>query len=365
MTTTAVFPEEIALALRERRRERYVREQRPTWDRAHAIASDLGDCERQMALALLAARVRPALPPEALERLEAGRVQERAVRAQLEAEGWDVVEQEAPVELRGRSGKVVLRGKIDGKLLWPGPGGRTLRVLLEIKDTSQANFLRWHEEADLRMDRWARKWWRQVQAYLLALGMDWGLLLLCHRGERRPIPIHLDYAAAEQILARAERAVQIHGALWADPLDALDEALNTLGLPYLGDPKGCSSCDFFRRVCHPPTPGGAGTLGDLVLLDDAVGELVAREQALADGAREHAALLRRLERLAPRGTHARAGDWIVTGRWEEQQTSPTEVVPAKPAGTRRIWRRSVLALQAWTAPTAVAESEEGEGAAAV
>lgn len=359
---TAVFPEEICSALRERRRERYLRDQRQPWERGHAIASDLGDCERQMALALLAAKVRPPLPPEALERMEAGRVQERAVRAQLLDEGWDLEQQEAPVELRGRSGRVVLRGKIDGLLRWPLAGGRSLKVLLEIKDTSFANFQRWHDADDLRTDRWGRKWWRQCQAYLLALELEWGLVLLCHRGERRPIPVHLDYAAAEQLLARAERAVQVHGALWADPLDALDEGLSTLGLAYVGDPKACSSCDFFRRVCHPPQPGGAGTLGDLVLLDDAIGELVGREQALAEAAREHASLKRRLEKHAPRGTHARAGDWILTGAWEEQQTKPTEMVPAKPAGTQKIWRRSVIPLKAWSAPTEAAESEEADGA---
>lgn len=359
--------QQVCTALVERRVARFMARNREPYARNNPIASDLGDCERAMSLAILAWNVRPPLPAGALERMEAGNEQERSVLRQLVDEGWDVVEQQAPIEIRGRDGRtVILRGKIDGKLLWrTEPGARPTLILLEIKDTSFPNFQRWRSEDDLRMDRWARKWWRQIQAYLLALGLEWGLLLLTHRGERRPIVIRLDYGAAELILQRAERAVEIRGALQGDPLDSLDGSLNALGLPYLGDARGCASCDFHRRVCFPPQLGGAGHLGDLLLLPDEVGELVGRERALADAAREHASLARRLERLIPRGTHARAGDWFVTGSWEEQNTKPVEAQPAKPAGTRKVWHRVTLSADTLTRPNALAETPEDGGAQAL
>lgn len=360
------FADEFCRLVVERREERFRSlAQRPPQPRAHPWASDLGDCDRAMALALLAWKVRPPLPAPAQQRMEAGRVQERAVRRQLEDEGWEIVETEAPVELKDRRGRVVLRGAIDGRILWTPPGAaRPIRVPLEIKDTSWANFQRWHTEEDLRVDTWSRKWWRQTQAYLLALGVEWGVFMLTHRGERRPIAIRLDLEQAEVILQRAERAADIRDALAGEELEALDEQLHALGVPYLGDRRTCASCDFHRRVCFPPQPGSQGEL-ELLVLDDEVGNLVARFYALAEASREHDALKRRLERLIPRGKHASAGPWIVTGHWEEQDTKPTEAVPAQPAGTRKIWRRVVLRADelrqpaAAAAAAAAAESEDG------
>jgi hypothetical protein len=356
--------EKVVDALVERRRERFSAKAHQPYARTNAIASDLGDCDRALALGTLAWRVRPPLPPEAQERMESGKVQERAVLRQLEEEGWEIVEHESPIEIRDRAGRrVILRGKIDGKLVWrAAAGGRPSRIPLEIKDTSEPNFRRWQSVDDLRADRWSRKWWRQIQAYLLAEGYEWSLLILAHRGQRRYLPIPLDFEAAEVILRRLERNAELLQALEGDPLDSLDASLTELGLPYLGDPRGCSSCDFRGRVCSPPMPGDA-SLGELLLLEDDVGRLVSRHQELADAKREFDRLDRQLEKHVPRGAHAHAGGWIVTGRWEQQQTSATEAVPAKPAGTRKIWKRQFIAAETLRGPTATAESEEAGGAA--
>lgn len=345
--------DQVCEALAERRLARLTGESRGPSPRNNAIASDLGDCDRALALAVLAWQVRPPLPPGALERMEQGNEQERIVLRQLMAEGWDIAEGQSPVEIRSRDGKtLLLRGYIDGRLMWPVEGRRPLRIPIEIKDTSFPNFMRWRTVDDLRVDRWARKWWRQTQVYLLALGEPWGLILLTHRGERRPIPIPLDYDAAEKILQRLERSVEVRGALAHEPLETLDAGLTTLDVPFLGDRRGCLSCDFHRRVCFPPTPGGDGTLGDTIVLDDECASLIARERALAAAAKEHATLERRIEKLVPRGSHGHAGDWIITGHWEEQRSSK------EPGGVRKIWKRAILGTAELTRPRATAATED-------
>lgn len=360
---------DVIAALTERRLAHYTSSpKRQPYARTNSIASDLGDCDRALALGVLAWKVRPPFPPEALARMENGEDHELRVVLQLAREGWQVVEQQVPIEIKDRSGRVVLlRGKIDGKLVWPLPDGRRALVPIEIKETSDANWRRWHTEDDLRVDRWARKWWRQIQVYMLSMGFEWALLLLTHRSERRAIEIRLDYQAAEVILQRLERAHAVREALAGDPLDSLDSSLSELGVAYLGDRTACASCDFRGRVCLPPQPGSAGEL-ELALLDDEVGRLVERERALAPAAREHDSLKRQLEKQVPRGTHARAGDWIVTGHWQTQKTSPVPAQPAqppKPAGTQQVWKRAFVRVSDLAAPpSGVGESEEGGSDAA-
>jgi hypothetical protein len=345
-------PEVLAEQMVAKRAARLEKEGARIYPRSNPIASDLGDCNRQLALGILAWSERRPFPPEAVERMENGRNAERVIVRELEDEGWRIVEQQAPFEIRDKGGRLLLRGSMEGKIALEIDGRRRF-VPFEVKDTSQFVFARIETEEDLRSGQWTRKWWRQFQAYLVGHSFEWGILILAHRGQRKFIPIRLDYAAAELILQRTEHAIDVVDALRAAEISQLDHELSVLEVPYLDDLKVCRSCDFFQRVCFPPVKHALE--GEIVEREDLL-DLVAEHQRLEKDAKKYESLHRKLEREAPRGSHVVAGPFLVTGRWEEQSTKPVPAKEAVPAGTKKIWRREIRNTQAECEPEA---DEEG------
>lgn len=333
-------PEILAELLRAKRLERLGREaeKRSGYISANPIASALGDCDRQMALNLICPEVRPPFRPEGVENMESGNRQEDAVIRDLQDEGWRIVEQQAPFRLRNKAGRIILSGKMEGKLQWEHEGKRLL-VPFEIKDTSQYMFEALQCEEDLKRSQWTRKWWRQIQSYLIGHNFEWAILFTSHRGKRNPIPIRLDYAEGERILLRCEATVEVSDLLVGTPHDKIDHELNLVDVPYCGDAKVCTSCDFYQRVCFPPVKHA---LQGEIAVKPELAEKVSRLMELRPAVKEHGSLERQLEKEAPRGSHVAAGDWLITGRWEEQNTKAVEAQPAKPAGTRAIWKREYL-----------------------
>lgn len=353
--------ESVCTAMRSAREERLGKGW-ALYPRRNPIASDLGDCDRAMALGIVGWRHRPPAPPAARERMQNGEDAEAIVLRQLREEGWKIVEEQAPFELRSRDGhRVILTGKIEGKFVCTVAGAeRRLYVPFEVKDTSFPNFMRWHTVADLLLDRYARKWVRQIYAYCVAFNFEGAVLILAHRGERRPIPIPLDYREGERILTRCEEVGEAAALLEGTPIDQLDEELTALGIAYPQDLRGCMSCDFRMRLCHPPQPSVLE--GEVLVLEEGVSELVGRYLELEPAAKEHAQIGRKLEREVPRGSHASAGPYLITGTWSEQNSSKPTKPGEPPAPPKRIWHKRIIRADALIAPPAPL-SEDGEGEA--
>jgi hypothetical protein len=303
-----------------------------------------------MALNLICPEVRPPFRLEGVEHMESGNRQEKAVIRDLEDEGWNIVEQQAPFRLRNKAGRIILSGRMEGKIVWEWDGKRVL-VPFEVKDTSQYMFEALQSEEDLKRSQWTRKWWRQIQGYLVGHGYEWAILFTSHRGKRNPIPIRIDYAEGERILLRCESTVEVSDLLVGTPHDKIDHELNLIDVPYLQDVSICRTCDFFQRVCFPPV---RHALEGEIAVKPHLAEKVAKLVELAPAAKEHASLQRQIEKEAPRGSHIAAGDWLITGRWQEQNTKAVEAKPAIPAGTRKIWKRSFLRADG----TAVGDDED-------
>lgn len=331
-------PEAFAKELRVKRIERLQREaeKRGGYVSANPIASQLGECDRQMALNLVCPEVKPPFRLEGVEHMESGNRQEKAVIRDLEDEGWNIVEQQAPFRQRNKAGRIILSGRMEGKIAWQRDGKRIL-VPFEIKDTSQYMFEALQSESDLMRSQWTRKWFRQIQAYLIGHESEWAILFTSHRGRRNPIPIRIDYAESERILLRCESTVEVADLLIGTPHDKLDHELNLIDVPYLEDVSICRTCDFFQRVCFPPIKNPLE--GDISVKPH-LAEKVEKLMELAPAAKEYGSLQRQIEKEAPRGAHVAAGDWLISGRWEEQKTKAVEPKPAVPAGTRKIWKRS-------------------------
>lgn len=298
---------------------------------SNPIASDLHDCRRYMVLRQVAWQVRPTPDLAGLETIENGNVKEGPMIRQLQDEGWDVVELQAPFEIRqpltpGGPRKLIVRGMLDGKIRL----GRE-RIPFDTKDTSQFVFNRIVGEDDLHETIWTRKWWRQLQIYMLGEGNERGLLMLGYRGQRKPILMHLDYVEAERLLQLCSWTVATVEQLEEKDVDheRVDAALNDLGEPYHPDARLCGSCPFRDRACFPPDPAPARSQ-----MRPDLEEIVARMAETADVAREHYKL-RELVKLETEGYPLTiAGDYVVEGSVGTRRISEK---PAVPAHTQEVW----------------------------
>lgn len=331
-TTTGSVPDEELLARFEQARTERLQQAWRTYQPRNPIASDLPDCDRYQVVRLFGWRVRPPPEPPGLEAIENGRAKEPVMIRQLQDEGHEVVELQSPLEVRqplepGGPKRLLIRGKIDGKI-------RVGRELLpfDTKDTSEYVLHAVEDEEDLKVSPWTRKWWRQLQLYLLAEGHDRGLLILGFRGRRKVVVVHLDYEEAERILRLCAWAVQLAQELEDAGLDSeegLDQALAERGVPYHSDYRECRRCPFFERACFPPSPAPA-RVQEREDLAETVHEYVEAKPYASKAER----LRRKLKAETEGYPQTVAGDYVIEG---EVKTRRLKAQPAKPAHNQEYW----------------------------
>jgi len=239
--------------------------------RTQPIASDIDpdSCLRRQVFELTESAKKLPITPDLKARFDVGILWERRILAELHNLGYDVVEGQTRFELKGRSGRVVLSGKIDGKLAWPprsshDPAGRVLarvKFPFEIKSMHPSIFGRYRTAADLMESPFHRRYVYQLQAYMLGHGVDEGLFIITNcLGAWRLVPVKLDLDLAEQLLGFAERILEA-----AEAYRFIREVRRTTRTPcsrpgrawstatgYTSDTDECSRCGFLGAVCEPP-----------------------------------------------------------------------------------------------------------------
>jgi hypothetical protein len=230
-----------------------------TYKPRNPIASDLHPCLRYMVGRQIAGHLRPKPGPEAMETIENGNVKEGPMIRQLQDEGWKIVQEQNTFEIRqplypGGPKTLILRGSIDGKIGHEKLLGREL-IPFDTKDTGQYVLDQMETENDLREGPWTRKWYAQMQAYLLGEEHERGLIILGHRGRRKYIMVHLDYDFAEAFLQKCVETVKLVADLESAEVgpDRLDHYL--AAVPYWDDTAECNRCWQKNLVCFPPEPG--------------------------------------------------------------------------------------------------------------
>lgn len=320
------------------RSERLRADWRASYQPRNPIASDLHDCARYQVIRIVGWKVRETPDDAGLEVIEDGRLLELAILRQLADEGWELSQQQFPIEIRqplvpGGPRKLLLTGKGDARIRRTGDSARP--VPLEIKATSDYVFEALDDEADVRaLSVWSRKWWRQMQVYLLGSGAEYGVLLLGFRGHRKAIPIAIDYDEGERILQVASWAVAQVERAQEEGLDetSIDPWLTAHGGElgaYHRDAADCRRCPFFKRACFPPEParGAAQVREDLA-------EHVRRWIELKPLASEKDRLQKLLKAETEGFAQTVAGEWILEG---SVATRRMKEQPAKPAHVAEYW----------------------------
>ena len=317
------------------RRAARLKESWTTYPARNPIASDLHDCRRYLVLRQVAWEIRPAPDATGLENIENGNVKEEPMIAQLRAEGWTIVQQQAPFEIKqplrpGGKSVMILRGKIDGMLEL----ARNVFLPFDTKDTSSFTLESIDDAADLDRSIWTRKWKRQGLAYMLGMNQPRFAFILGHRGARKMIPLRLDdhLEEAERILAvctwtvgMAEELQRI-GATW----ETADSALTERGVPYHADFAICRGCWLKDRACFPPDP--AKSLR--VAMRPELEPLVTRYLAAQPAASEYERVKKALKAATEGAPTVVAGNFVIDG---EVKTRRMKAQPARPEHVQEHW----------------------------
>lgn len=272
----------------------------------YVYASAFRDCTRRMVYEMTVPERLPVPDATLRAKFRRGKDRERDLLADLVRIGrnteppFEVVGQQQDVKVRGRSGEVVISGRIDALLQFEGTRYLTP---IEVKSWSPNIVDRIRTFADVFESPWTRAGAFQLLAYLYGHSQDYGFLLLDRSGLPLLLPVQLteeNLAHMEHFLAKAEEAVAHHLA-------------GTLP-DYIRDHVMCKRCPFYGSPCQPPSL----MEGAQVLIDEALEQQLEEWHSLRPAGKQWSALDRDIkDRL--RGTEsALIGHFTVTGTWSKQ-----------------------------------------------
>lgn len=196
------------------------------------IASDITDCDRYLVHSVLNWQERAEVDNYLVATFEAGKNAERGVISDLLELGFEVIEGQTPFEIKNRSGEVICRGKIDGKIKYEDK-----KYPFEIKTMNVNMFNLINDIEDFQKKPLFRKYLRQMQLYLYGHNCEEGLFIITDLQKHyKLIPVYLDYGECELILQRLERS-------W--------EFVKKKELPpMIEDVRICQKCAF-NHICLP------------------------------------------------------------------------------------------------------------------
>ncbi len=229
-------------------------------------------------------------PPELQAIFAEGNDQEPAVRRFLSELGFEL--KKAGITESWSSMKI--SGSIDGTLEWNGE-----KYIAEIKTCSDYSWEKLQTIDDFR-GGFYRKWYGQMQTYLLLFEYEKGIFILKRESAKqiRIVECALNYEYAESLLKKAE-TVNAHLKSGVPP-------------PYLSNnPVECKRCPFYEKVCTPPLD-----FGDAIpeIHDEELVVKLEHRAALEEAKREFDSLDKELKERFKDIPLAICGNFSVTGK---------------------------------------------------
>lgn len=257
-------------------------------------ASDIGECDRQMVYSVLDWD-KKALYDEGLQAIfDAGIKEEENVKQRLGYElGLSFIEQQKPFEFKNRSGEVICRGHIDGKILFEGEA-----IPIEIKSMNENVFNSIKTIEDFNKKPLHRKYLRQMQMYLFGNNQDSGIFILSNFRTEKLIPVTLNFEECEDILKRLETNWELVKKKQYPERIEYEEST-------------CGYCPF-KHICLPEiTNAGAELIDDMALLE----KLNRREELKAANA-EYKELDEEIKEVVKERPEIIVGtSWRISGKW--------------------------------------------------
>ena len=298
-------PHALAAAVERAWQSWLLRSRRPFSPHSTVWASGWRACDRRMFYDLTAPDQQVPFDAATLARFRRGDDRERDLLADAQRIGRDadpsftIEAQQERFEVRGRSGAVVITGKVDARLR---VADQRKGAPLEVKAWSPYLVERITTFDDVLQNEWTRSGGYQLLLYLLGAAEPYGFLLLDRSGIPKLVVVELTDANLEHVegfLSKAERVVA-HAVSGVEPA-------------FIDDPAECARCPYFGTACHPPL-----SAKDVQVFTDQALELdLERWWALREAGREYNGLDRRIKDRLHGVESGLAGHFAISGKFSK------------------------------------------------
>lgn len=302
-------PAEILCTLITEERKKNLERNIVRYPRKNPIASDIGDCTRQIVHSVLDWDKRSPFDAHGIARMEVGNQREREIVKELMDLGMKIVDGQQSFQIKDPKGRILLSGRIDFKIEY-----ERMRVPVEVKSMAPHIWNSINSLADFEKKSYLRKYTHQLMSYLYHNNMEAGLFLLddC-LGHWKFIFVPLDYEKTELILRRLELAVNhIDAKTYPDRIEYSSEI--------------CGKCAF-NHVCLPIE--NITTSGDF-LEDGELEALMERRESLKLMAKDYEELDEQIKDRFLKREKVIVGNpprFIVTGKERSRTSYATALLP--------------------------------------
>lgn len=287
----------------------------------NCIASNLGDCLKERYHSIIDGDKKPMADVWLQARFEEGNEQERRLLVKLLTLGFDFVEGQKRFEIKDRSDRVILTGRIEGKIKFQGE-----YYPFEIKSMNPNIYEGIDKLEDFQKYSHTKKYPKQLMSYMFSENVDEGLFIITDcLGHFKIITINLDYVMMEQEMQNCTIV-----------MNHVDQKMPPA---FIQDKSVCRKCWACKTACFPALDFGEGIQ---VIDDDELAVDLKRRDTLAPLSKEFDSLDKRIkERFKETpGLHA------LCGNFEIQVTKKPTVYKAQIERTIDVVRVNIERIEA-------------------
>lgn len=259
----------------------------------NCIASNLGDCLRERYYNITDGQSKPMADNWLQARFEEGVEQERRILIKLMSMGFDIVEGQKRFEIKDRTARVILTGRIEGKVKFQGK-----YYPFEIKSMNPNIYEGIENFEDFQKYSHTKKYPKQLMSYMFSENVDEGFFILTDcLGHFKIIIVKLDYTMMEQEMENCTIV--------------MNHVEQGIAPSFIQDKSICRKCWACKTVCFPSMDFGEGVT---IIDDDELNIDLKRRDDLDSLRKEFDGLDKRIkERFkATPGLHALAGNFEIT-----------------------------------------------------
>lgn len=183
------------------KRKEQLRMNNKRWIPRNFYASNIGECTRQMVHSILDWDKRELADDGLLALFESGKKEETNIIKMLLDLGYEVVQQQNPIQIKNRKGEVICTGRIDGKIIYNG-----VPIPYEIKSMQDYSFQQLNSIEDFENSPLHRKYIKQLQLYMYGNEIEVGMFIISNFRQIKVIPMTLNYELCELIIQQLEKA---------------------------------------------------------------------------------------------------------------------------------------------------------------
>lgn len=216
------------------KRKEQLRMNNKRWIPRNFYASNIGGCTRKMVHSILDWDKRELADDGLLALFESGKKEESNIIKMLLDLGYEVVQQQNPIQIKNRKGETICTGRIDGKIIYNG-----VAIPYEIKSMQDYSFQQLNSIKDFEKSPLHRRYINQLQLYMYGNEIEVGMFIISNFRQIKIIPVTLNYELCELIIQQLEKAWDyVQRKEYPEPISY--------------DPRICDYCEF-KILCTQTT----------------------------------------------------------------------------------------------------------------